>query len=52
LLEQRIEPMLTIVTHKAFGGVPGEADGSHDILMFSDPCGDLLYTLWGGRALS
>jgi hypothetical protein len=44
--------MLAIVAHEAFGGVPGEADGPHDVLVFTDPCGDLLYTLRGWRALS
>jgi hypothetical protein len=43
--------MLTVIAHKAFGGVPGEADGPHDILMFSDPCGDFLDALRRGWAL-
>jgi hypothetical protein len=44
--------MLPIITHEAFGGVPRKADGSHDVLVFSDPCGDLFYTLRSGWALS
>jgi hypothetical protein len=51
LLEERVEPMLTVVTHEAFGGVPCEADGPHDVLVFSDPCGDFLDSLWSGWAL-
>ena len=51
LLEERLEPMLAVVTHEAFGGVPGEADAPHDVLVFTDPCGDLLYSLWSGWAL-
>ncbi len=51
LLKERVEPMLTVVAHEAFRGVPGETDGSHDVLVFTDPCGDLLYTLRGGWAL-
>jgi hypothetical protein len=47
-----MEPMLAVVTHEAFCGVPGETDSADDVLVFSNPCGDLLYTLRGWRALS
>lgn len=51
LLKERIESVLPVVTYEAFRGVPGEADGSRDILVFMDPCGDLFDSLWSGRAL-
>jgi hypothetical protein len=51
LLEERVETMLAVVTHEALGGVPGETDGADDVLVFTDPCGDLLYSLRGGWAL-
>jgi hypothetical protein len=47
-----MEPMLAVVTHEAFRGVPRETDGPYDVLVFTDPCGDLLYSFRSRRTLS
>lgn len=43
--------MLAIITYETFGGVPGEADGADDILVFMDPFRYLFDALWSRRAL-